>query len=225
MEHSKHRAVFTGGSFTTVGRRDPWQGSSVFGWAACSRAVLSACLGTLACTPAPARIHAASDWERGADQQPSKSFTVARSPYLPKKLTPEQQALLGAVESTTKQELTRKGYYEVAPEAARLIVTSYFIERDRADIRQNRSACSVNTAYDPHSGSALPMGEDPPCLESVITEVQEGLLLIDFYDTQLERLVWHGWAAAKAPPPGTTRKPERVATATADILDNFPPSP
>jgi uncharacterized protein DUF4136 len=58
----------------------------------------------------------------------------------------------------------------------------------------------------------------------VISDVEEGVLLIDFYDTELKRLVWHGWATAKQPPPGTPHTPDRLAKATTEILDNFPPS-
>src|SRR5689334_8977039 len=79
-------------------------------------------------------MHAAADWERGAHLEPTKSFAVARSPFLPKELTPEQSALLAIVENTTKDELRRKGYHEAAADQADLIATPSFIKRKRSDV-------------------------------------------------------------------------------------------
>ena len=78
-------------------------------------------------------MHAAADWEHGADLKPSKTFAIARSPFLPKELTAEQAALLAIVENTTKSELSNKGYHEAPADQADLIATPSFIKRKRSD--------------------------------------------------------------------------------------------
>lgn len=184
---------------------------------------LAGLLVTWGCGTAP--MHAAADWERGADLKPSKSFAVARSPFLPKELTPEQAALLAIVENTTKAELRRKGYHEAAADQADLIATPSFIKRKRSDIVDASLYCG---SYDVKvtQGTLAPPAPalEGTCEETYITQQDEGTLLIDMYDTKLSELVWHGWASAEMPKAGSGVTPQQfVERATIDILGKFPP--
>jgi hypothetical protein len=175
------------------------------------------------CGAAP--MHAAADWEPGADLEPSKSFAVARSPFLPKELTPEQSTLLAIVENTTKEELRRKGYHEAPADQADLIATPSFIKRKRSDIVDASLYCG---AYDVKvtQGTLAPPAPalQGTCEETYITQYDEGTLLIDMYDTKLSELVWHGWASAEVPKADSGVTPQQfLERATVDILAKFPP--
>jgi hypothetical protein len=175
------------------------------------------------CGTAP--MHAAADWERGANLEPSKTFAVARSPFLPKELTTEQAALLAIVENTTKNELTKKGYHEAAADQADLIATPSFIKRKRSDTVDASLYCG---SYDVKvtQGTLAPPATalQGTCEETYITQYDEGTLLIDMYDTKLSELVWHGWASAEMPQAGSSVTPQQfVERATVDILNKFPP--
>jgi hypothetical protein len=173
---------------------------------------------SLGCVGTP--IYASADWERGADLSPSKTFSVVRSPRLPK-LKPEQEALVQLVETTAKRELIEKGYKEAPADAAQLIAMPYFLTRERAEVTVLSYNCAQSTYAS--AGNILPDDALPPCEESTISEVEEGVLIIDVYDSKRKELVWHGWATAKRPEPGTHASPDRVAQATRDILEKFPP--
>lgn len=182
--------------------------------------VLGASAVAAACGAAP--LHASADWERGVDLRPTKTFSIARSPWIPKELTPEQASLLSIVETTAKRELVEKGYQEAPPGQARLIATTYFIKRKRADVIDASVYCG---AYDVQvtGGTFVPPGLVGSCEESYISKHDEGTLLIDMYDTELDELVWHGWASAEIPEPGSWLTPQLVERATIDILAKFPP--
>ena len=187
--------------------------------APCYFAVAS-CLLSLACGAAP--MHAAADWERGADLKPSKTFCIARSPWLPKELTPEQASLLAVVENTAKGELNSKGYHEAPPDKAELIAAPYFIKREREDVFDTSGQCG---AYDVKvaDGAVVPRTLVGTCEESYVTKFEEGILLIDMYDAKRDELVWHGWASAALPEKGSPPPPQLVQRATIDILAKFPP--
>jgi hypothetical protein len=188
-----------------------------------SAGALAGWLVTCGCGAAP--MHAAADWERGADLKPSKTFAVARSPFLPKELTTEQAALLGIVEKTTKDELNKKGYHEAAAGQADLIATPSFIKRKRSDTVDASLYCGsydVKVTQGTLSPSATAL--QGTCEETYITQYDEGTLLIDMYDTKLSELVWHGWASAEMPQAGSSVTPQQfVERATVDILNKFPP--
>jgi hypothetical protein len=167
-----------------------------------------------------AQVRASADWERGADLAPSKTFGVARSPLLPQGLTPEQSRLVALVEDTIKRELSRKGYQEVPVESARLIATSQFLVRERS--RVNAYTCDNYWQYAMYEGAVLPAGAVAPCQESVVSNFDEGVLMIDVYDAERKELVWHGWANGERPKPGAAAT-EVVQQATLDILERFPP--
>jgi hypothetical protein len=188
-----------------------------------SASMLAALLLCSGCGARP--LHAAADWERGADLEPSKTFAVARSPFLPKELTSEQAALLAIVENTTKDELNKKGYRETAAAQAQLIATPSFIKRKRSDTVDASLYCG---SYDVKvmQGALSPPAPalEGTCEETYITQYDEGTLLIDMYDTQLSELVWHGWTSAELPKAGSSVTPQQlVARATIDILAKFPP--
>lgn len=176
-----------------------------------------------ACGAAP--MHAAADWEHGADLKPSKTFSVARSPFLPKELTAEQAALLAIVENTTKSELAKKGYHEAEAARADLIATPSFIKRKRSDIVDASLYCgSYDVKVTQGTLAAPATALQGTCEETYITQYDEGTLLIDMYDTKLSELVWHGWASAELPKPGSGVTPQQfVERATMDILAKFPP--
>lgn len=172
----------------------------------------------LACGTA---VRASADWERGADLSPSKTFSVARSPLLPKELTAEQAKLVEIVEDTTRRELVRKGYLEKPIAEAQLVATSHFVTRDRA--KTITTTCDNYWEEAMYEGAMLPGGAVAPCQDTMITQFEESVLLIDVYDTRLKRLVWHGWATGQKPESGSSGTPELVQRATLDILERFPP--
>jgi hypothetical protein len=167
-------------------------------------------------------MHASADWERGESFAPSKTFCIARSPWIPKQLTTEQASLLAVVENTAKGELNKKGYHEAAPAQAELIATPYFIKRERAGIFDSTGYCG---AYDVKiaEGAVVPRALVGTCEESYISKFEEGTLLIDMYDAKLDELVWHGWASTEMPEKDAKLTPQLLERATIDILAKFPP--
>ena len=168
-----------------------------------------------------APVRASADWERGVDLSPSKTFSVARSAELPEHLTPEQEHLVQVVDQTIKRELARKGYREVSRPTAQLVATSHFASRERTNV--NTYTCHNYWQDAMYEGAVLPAGAVQACQESELTKFEEGVLMIDVYDTERKELVWHGWATAKRSEPGATATAELVQQATLDILERFPP--
>src|SRR5262245_55135371 len=82
--------------------------SSGWGLASCVAGLLLATAGCGAASP----VRAAADWDRSVDLRPMKTFSVTRSRLLPANLTPQQEALVGMVETLTKNDLIDKGYVE-----------------------------------------------------------------------------------------------------------------
>lgn len=163
---------------------------------------------------------AASDWDRGADLAPSKTFSIVRSPRMTN-LKPEQEALVAVVESTAKQALIQKGYKEAPVDTAQLVATPYFLSRERAEVTVLSYTCNQNVYAS--AGNVLPGYALPPCEESTISDIQEGILVIDVYDSARKELVWHGWASAERPKPGSPETPALVEKATRNVLAIFPP--
>jgi hypothetical protein len=187
-------------------------------------AVRAACLSVAALAVAcggSSTIKAASDWERGVDLAPTKTFSVARSPALPSDLTPDQARLVALVDETIKGELARKGYREAAPEAAELVLMSNFSSRERS--RVGSHACADYAGFTSHQGSVAPTGARASCQQATITNFAESTLLIDVYDGRSRQLVWHGWATGEKPKAGAEDTPALVKQATLDILERFPP--
>jgi hypothetical protein len=174
-----------------------------------------------ACAGCGTAVRASADWERGADLRPSKTFSVSRSAELPPSLTPEQEQLVQLVESTIKQELARKGYREVPLPTAQLVATSHFAHRERTNV--NTYACHNYWQDAMYEGALLPAGAVQSCQESELVKFEEGVLLIDVFDTERKELVWHGWASGRRPKPGSSSTPGLVQQATLDILERFPP--
>jgi len=168
-----------------------------------------------------APVRASADWERGVDLSPKKTFSVARSAELPEHLTPEQERLVQIVDDTIKRELARKGYQEVARPTAQLVATSHFANRERTNV--NTYTCHNYWQDAMYEGAVLPAGAVQACQESELTKFEEGVLMIDVYDTERKELVWHGWATARKPEPGAPATTELVQQATLDILERFPP--
>lgn len=168
-----------------------------------------------------APVRASVDWERGVDLSPSKTFVVVRSAELPEHLTPEQEKLVLLVEDTIKRELSRKGYREVPRPTAQLVASSHFASRERTNV--NTYTCHNYWQDAMYEGAVLPSGAVQACQESELTKFEEGVLMIDVYDTERKELVWHGWATARRPKPGASATPELVQQATLDILERFPP--
>lgn len=167
------------------------------------------------------QVRAAADWDRSVDLRPMKTFSVARSRLLPTNLTPQQDALVGMVEGLTKRELIGKGYVEAPAASADLIATSHFMVRERIGVKTY--TCENYYQHEMYEGAVLPGGAVTPCQESAILGYAEGTLMIDVYDTRLKELVWHGWASAPRPEPGSPDAHQVVQRATLDILDHFPP--
>jgi hypothetical protein len=203
----------SGGSFLGVERPNPkpWRSRGVL-------AVAAVGWGSVACG---ASVKASADWERGADLAPSKTFSVAHSPLLPKDLTPEQRDLVALVETTITRELTRKGYTEAAPTDAQLVAMSHFERRERSSVSTFK--CDNHWRYEMYEGAVLPSGAVAPCQDSTINKFEEGVLLIDIYDSKRKELVWHGWAYGKRPDPASAKLAGIVQQATVDILERFPP--
>jgi hypothetical protein len=179
------------------------------------------CASALACSGNKPKLRAAADWDRSADLTPTKTFNVARSKLLPPNLTPEQNDLVGLIEAATKRELVRKGYVEAPVETAQLVATTHFLARERLGV--STYTCENYWQYAMYEGAVLPAGAAPPCQESAIAGFEEGTLMIDVYDTRRKELVWHGWASAPRPQPGSKETAALVERATLDILDHFPP--
>jgi uncharacterized protein DUF4136 len=203
----------SGGAFLHVRRPNPKPGRVCGVLAA---AVLA--WGSVACGSA---VKASADWERGADLAPTKTFSVAHSPLLPKDLTPEQRDLVALVEATISKELTRKGYKEAAASDAQLVAMSHFERRERSSVSTFK--CDNTWRYEMYEGAVLPAGAVAPCQDSMINKFEEGVLLIDIYDARLKELVWHGWAYGKRPDPASEKLAGIVQQATLDILERFPP--
>jgi len=136
-------------------------------------------------------------------------------------LKPEQEALLALVETTAKQELIQKGYKEAPVATAQLVATPYVLSRERAEVTVLSYTCNQHVYA--QAGNVLPSYALPPCEESTISEIQEGILVIDVYDSARKELVWHGWATAARPESGSSGTPALVAQATRDVLAIFPP--
>ena len=168
-----------------------------------------------------APVRASADWERGADMSPSKTFSIGRSAELPEHLTPEQERLVKVVDDTIKSELARKGYREVPRNTAQLVATTHFASRERTNV--NTYTCHNYWQDAMYEGAVLPAGAVQSCQESELTKFEEGVLMIDVYDTERKELVWHGWATAKRPKPGASASADVVQQATLDILERFPP--
>jgi hypothetical protein len=190
-------------------------------WAARGARMLGVVIVTACAACGTTAVRASADWERGVDLRPSKTFTVSRSAELPASLTPEQEQLVQLVESTIKKELARKGYQEVPLPTAQLVATSHFASRERTNV--NTYVCHNYWQDEMYEGAKLPAGAVQSCQESEIVKFEEGLLLIDVYDTQRKQLVWHGWASGRKPKPGSSTTPDLVQRATLDILERFPP--
>ncbi len=182
-----------------------------------SGGLVASALGCGGSTP----VRAASDWDRSVDLEPTKTFSIARSKLLPPNLTPQQEALVGVIESTTRRELVKKGYVEAPTANAQLIATSHFLARQRLGV--TTYTCENYWQHEMYEGAVLPAGAVPPCQDSAISEFQEGVLIIDFYDVGRKELVWHGWAAGRRPEQGSSETAQLVERATVDILDRFPP--
>lgn len=181
-------------------------------------AALVACSTLLGCA-APAAF---SDWERGADLGPGKTFAVTQSAQLPEQLDQHQQALVALVNSAIERELTQKGYTKAPVESAQLVVNFYVLRRMVEEVSVKSRECYMSNR-----------GELPPgtnwdsaaiaCEESLVSEYQEGTLIIDIYDAAKKELVWHGWKSRKSLPSDSPELPAVVEQATVDILSNFPP--
>lgn len=188
--------------------------AAVLSAAALSAGALSACGGS-------SSVKAASDWERGVDLSPTKTFTVARSPLLPNDLTPEQAQLVTLVDETIKGELARKGYKEASPEAAELVLMTNFTTQERA--RVGTHGCADYAGFTSHQGSVAPTGQRASCQQATITNFDQTTLLIDVYTGKDRELVWHGWANGEKPEAGAEGTPDLVKQATLNILARFPP--
>jgi len=163
-----------------------------------------------------------ADWERGADLSPGKTFAVTKSAQLPVDLDEREKALVTLVNTAIERELTAKGYVKAPVESAQLVVNFYVIRRMLQEVSVQSRDCYM-------SGR----GELPPgtnwdsaaiaCEESLVSEYQEGTLIIDIYDAARKELVWHGWKSRKSLPSDSPELPGVVEQATVDILSNFPP--
>lgn len=175
---------------------------------------------SLAGCAAPAAF---ADWERGADLSPGKTFAVTKSALLPTDLDEREKALVTIANTAIERELTQKGYTKAPVESAQLVVNFYVVRRTRQAVKVQSRECY-----------ARDQGELPPgtnwdsaaiaCEESLVSEYQEGTLIIDIYDSTLKELVWHGWKSGEALPKDSPKLPGVVEQATVDILSNFPPS-
>jgi len=190
-------------------------GAWAWSWLAGSLAVAWS---SVACGTA---VRAGVDWERGVDFKAVKTFNVSRSPLLPKDLNPQQEKIVQVAENTTKEQLILKGYQEAPADQAQLIATTHFLMQDRT--RVTTFPCDNYWGYEAYAGAVMPAGTVPPCQESVLTDFEEATMLIDLYDTERKQLVWHGWATAQRPEPGSSDAEKLVARAATDILDRFPP--
>ncbi|HEY6727058.1 MAG TPA: DUF4136 domain-containing protein [Polyangiaceae bacterium] len=163
-----------------------------------------------------------ADWERGVDLSPGKTFALTQSAELPAELDQRQKALVARVNSTIERELTQKGYTKAPAETAQLVINFYVVRRMLREVTVQARDCYM-------SGR----GELPPgtnwdsaaiaCEESLVSEYQEGTLIIDVYDATKKELVWHGWKSQKSLPSDSPDLPAVVEQATIDILSNFPP--
>ena len=163
-----------------------------------------------------------ADWERGVDLSPGKTFALTKSAELPRDLDERRKALVALVNATIERELTQKGYTKAPVESAQLVVNFYVVRRMLQEVSVQPRDCYM-------SGR----GELPPgtnwdsaaiaCEESLVTEYQEGTLIIDVYDAAKQELVWHGWKSRKSLPSDSPELPAVVEQATVDILSNFPP--
>ena len=163
-----------------------------------------------------------ADWERGVDLSPGKTFAVTKSAELPADLDARQKSLVTLVNTTIERELTTKGYTKAPAESAQLVINFYVVRRMLQEVSTQSRDCYM-------SGR----GELPPgtnwdsaaiaCEESLVSEYQEGTLIIDVYDAARKELVWHGWKSRKSLPGDSPELPGVVEQATVDILSNFPP--
>jgi len=128
---------------------------------------------------------------------------------------------VGMVETLTKNDLIDKGYVEAPTASADLIATSHFMVRERIGVKTY--TCENYWQHEMYEAAVLPGGAVAPCQESAIAGFAEGTLMIDIYDSHLQQLVWHGWASAPRPTPGTDEASAVVHRATLDILAHFPP--
>lgn len=180
---------------------------------------IAVALGGLFGCAAPAAF---SDWERGADLSPGKTFAVTASAKLPTDLDERQKSLVTLVNTAIERELTKKGYVAAPAEAAQLVVNFYVVRRMAREVSVQSRDCYMSDR-----------GELPPgtnwdsaaiaCEESLVNEYQEGTLIIDIYDAAKKQLVWHGWKSQKSVPSDSPELPAVVEQATVDILSNFPP--
>lgn len=163
-----------------------------------------------------------ADWERSADFSPGKTFAITASDELSQRPTARQKALIAIVHTTIERELVHKGYVKAPPDSARLLVSFYPLRRMRQEVTVKQSDCYARDRGELPPGTPWE-GTMIACEESLVTEYEEGTLIIDIYDAEQEQLIWHGWKSDKALPPDSAELPALAERATVDILSNFPP--
>jgi hypothetical protein len=177
----------------------------------------------LASLPSCAAPVAFADWERGADFAPGKTFAVTKSAELNADLDERQKSLVTLVNTTIERELTLKGFAKAPADTAQLVVNFYVVRRTRQEVKVESRLCYAGDRGELPPGTSWDSAAIA-CEESLVSEYEEGTLIIDVFDAKKQELVWHGWKSRKVLPPDSPELSKVVEQATVDILSIFPPT-
>lgn len=177
----------------------------------------------LACVPPTAEFAPYADWERGADLTPGKSFVLGRSPRVPETLGDDQKRLALAIESTITAELIKKGYALAPAESAELVVSFHALTRERREVEVRPRDCMATKELGVTAPAAQSQSMMLACEESIVTNFDEGTLIVDVFDAKSRELLWHGWASGQSPDRSAAETVDLVKRVTARILSRFPP--
>jgi hypothetical protein len=61
------------------------------------------------------------------------------------------------------------------------------------------------------------------CEEFIVTNFDQGTLIVDVFDAKSKELLWHGWASGEAPDRSDPQTVDLLKRVTARILSRFPP--
>lgn len=120
------------------------------------------------------------------------------------------------IRSALEKHMAARGFERIASGTPDFRVGYHAAIEDKVDVR------TVNRAYG--YGPAWGAGRGRLATDTYVREYAEGTLILDFVDSQTNRLVWRGSAQAEVYAYTTPEQREkRIGDAVAQILEKFPP--
>jgi hypothetical protein len=163
-----------------------------------------------------ARMRVRTDYDRQVDFEQYRSFAWVDAPERPDPNPFEDNSLLRKrVREAVQAEMVRRGFVSVPVEDADLLVTFHVVVQDRVRSRGSGGFVFVDR-HAGHDGVDAVVGAT-----NDVYSYQEGTLILDLIDPDLEQLVWRGWGRNAVPT--TDIETDRVDLAVTQILTRFPP--